>query len=213
MHNKYAGVVYLKCYRTLRLLFHSIGLSDSQHAGKKRTGWSTANNWTASHWWALNWILADKRNTSALRLLLGTIFSAGLWLYFMKVTFFLTQQDALHLAVWVERFFLFFLHIKAVDLLKPFLHACNVLLLQKTAFWPLIEFLKAALWRSERLLPPLGSHDTYRECSLSGLALSDSRTGEVRQLKKSPLWVMSRNKGAAHMSLAVTQSHSLLNKT
>lgn len=46
---------------------------------------------------------------------------------------------------------------------------------------------KGSFVAGERLLPLLGSHDTARESSLSGLAQGDTRTGELRQLRKSPL--------------------------
>lgn len=182
--NTFARVVYLKHCRTLQLLFHSTGLSDSQHAWKKRTGWSIANNWTASHWWASNWILGDKKKYFSTQASFPkNIVSWTVAMFYESHFFFSTRCTTEHLTAWAAGF----LHIKAADSLKPFLHACNVLCFRKAAFWPLIKLLKAALWRGERLLPPLGSHDTARESNLSGLAQRDSQTEELRQLRKSPL--------------------------
>lgn len=106
--NKFARGIYLKHYRTFPLLFHSIGLSDSQHARKKRTGWSTANNWTASHWWASNWILADKKKYFSTQASFRKNILSWTVAMFYESDFFFPQQDALHHAVWVERFFFFF---------------------------------------------------------------------------------------------------------
>lgn len=205
-------MVYLKHYRTLPLLFHSIGLSDSQHERKKRTGWSTANNWTALHWWATNWILAEKkRNTSALRLPKNFLSWTGAMFY---------ESDFFGLK---KRHYTSLSGQQVFYTSKPLTHWSHfympvMFFASESCVLALDRVTKGGFVAGRASDSPAGltRHsqgaalvDWHREIH----GLGNSASWEILHLFSRKLWVMSRNKGAAHMSLAVTQSHCTLNKT